>query len=134
VELDEKLDRALERAFGSGMQLPRRGDSFRPAIDVYEAQGATIVRADLAGVESKDIRLIVDGEYLQVSGSRVAAYDSPPKHHLQMEIPHGRFARVLRMATPYDPERVTATLKDGILTVELARAEPVTRKVPVGTT
>jgi HSP20 family protein len=129
--LEEKMDRALERAFGSGMQLPRRGESFRPAIDVYEARDATTVRVDLAGVDSKEIRLIVDGEYLQISGRRTASYDPPPEHHLQMEIPHGHFARVLRMGKPYDPERVTATLKDGILRVELGWKKPATRKIPV---
>ena len=132
--LEEQLDRAFERAFSTAMRLPGRGDSFRPTIDAYETKTGTVVRVDLAGVDSKDIRLIVDGEYLQISGRRTASYAQPPEHHLQMEIPHGRFARVLRMATPYDPERVTATLKNGILTVELARAEPVTRKVPVDTT
>ncbi len=82
-------------------------------------------------MNNEDIRLIVDGEYLQISGRRATAYQEPPVHHLQMEIPQGRFERVLRLGRSYDPERVHASLEDGILTVVLARSEPQVRKIPV---
>jgi HSP20 family protein len=129
--LEEQLDRAFERAFSTAMRLPGRGDSFRPTIDAYETKTGTVVRVDLAGVDSKDIRLIVDGEYLQISGRRTASYAQPPEHHLQMEIPQGNFERVVRLRVPYDPERVAANLDAGILTIELPSREPTTRKIPV---
>ncbi|MFQ5515631.1 MAG: hypothetical protein ACE5FG_14540, partial [Myxococcota bacterium] len=87
--LEEEMDRALDRAFGSGLQFSRRVDSFRPAIDVYETGASTVVRVDLAGVDSRQIRLIVDGEYLQISGYRAPDYAEPPVQHLQMEIAQG---------------------------------------------
>lgn len=132
--LEEQMDRVLERVFSGGMQLSGRADSFRPAIDVYETRDATVVRVDLSGVDSGAVRLIVDGEYLQISGRRTATYAEPPEHHIQMEIPQGRFERVLRIGTPYDPERVTAALEAGILTIELPGKPPSTRKIPVRST
>jgi len=131
ASLEERLDRALEQAFGSSLQLPRRLDSFRPALDVYESRDATIVRVDLAGVETGDIRLTVDGEFLQVSGRRASQYDPPAQHHIQMEISQGPFDRVLRLGKPYDPEKVTAVLAGGILTIQLPHRASGSRRIPV---
>lgn len=132
--LEEQLDRALERTFGTGVQLPGRSGSFRPAIDVYETREGTSIRVELAGVESKDVRLVVDGEYLQINGFRSPAYGQRPEQHLQMEIPQGSFARVLHLRAPFDPARVTATLQAGILTIELPQAHPRPRKISVTST
>jgi HSP20 family protein len=129
--LEEQMDRALEQGFGTGLQLPRRDDSFRPAIDIYESSDAMVVRVELAGVRSEDIRLTVDGEYLQISGRRHAHYDKPPKRYVKMEISEGGFERVLKLAGRYDSKGVTARLENGLLTVELPRSEPEVRRVPV---
>ena len=129
--LEERMERALERVFDPGVRLPPGTDSFRPAIDVYETEHATVVRVELAGVRSEDVRLTLDGEYLQISGRRSTTYERPPEHHLQMEIPRGNFERVIRLPHPYDPERVSAVLQAGILTVELPNLPPETRKIPV---
>jgi len=129
--LEEQLDRVFERSFSTSVRLPGRGDCFLPTIDAYQTREATIVRVDLAGVESKDIRLIVDGEYLQISGRRNTSYHHPPEHHLQMEIPQGNFARVIRLPAPYDAERVTASLESGILTIELPHREVIKRRILV---
>lgn len=129
--LEEQLDRVLERAFDTGVQLPLHSDRFRPALDVYETEDAIVVQADLGGVRGEDIRLIVDGEYLQIKGRRGSLYDRPPRRHLQMEIPRGNFERVLRMRASYDADRVTAKLEAGILTVTLPRKQRGPRKIPV---
>ncbi len=131
--LEEQLDRALEHALASGLQLPRHGDAFRPAIDVFETSNALLVRVELAGVRSEDVRLVVDGEYLQISGRRTLHREPKPDRHLKLEIPDGQFERVLRLAVPFDREHVTATLENGLLTIVLPRAEPHVRRIPVRT-
>ncbi|MCP4007360.1 MAG: Hsp20/alpha crystallin family protein [bacterium] len=129
--LEERMERALERVFEPGVRLPASGDSFRPAIDVFEIEGATVVRVELAGVRSEDVRLTVDGEYLQISGRRVAEGGSTPVRHVQMEIPQGYFERVLRLRTPYDSQRVVAKFDAGLLTVELPRRQSEPHKIKV---
>lgn len=131
--LEEQLDRALEHALSSGLQLPRHGDAFRPSIDVLETADALVVRVELAGVRSEDVRLVVDGEYLQISGRRALHREPKADRHLKMEIPDGHFERVLRLAAPYDRERVSARLENGLLTIELPRAHPETRRITVRT-
>jgi HSP20 family protein len=129
--LEEQLDRALERAFEGGAQLLGRRDRFRPPIDVYESEDEVVVRVELAGVRGEDVRLVVDGEHLQISGRREAVYERPARRHLQMEIARGAFERVLKLRTPYDPDRVSARLEAGILTVTLPRRTPRSRSITV---
>jgi HSP20 family protein len=131
--LEEQLDRALEHALASGLQLPRYGDAFRPSIDVFETVDALVVRVELAGVRSEDVRLVVDGEYLQINGRRTLRREPKADRHLKMEIPDGQFERVLRLAVPYEREHVTARLENGLLTIELPRSESGARRVPVRT-
>jgi HSP20 family protein len=129
--LEEELDEFLERTLGGGLRPPGPIDRFRPPTDVYETQEGVVVQVELAGVQPEDLRLIVDGEYLQISGHRKPLHTSPPERYLQMEIPRGRFERVLRLGTPYDPDRVRASMEAGTLTVVLPRKARVARKIPV---
>lgn len=129
--LEEQLDRALEHALASGLQLPRHGDAFRPAMDVFETADSLVVRVELAGIRSEDVRLVVDGEYLQLSGKRLLRREPRPDRHLKMEIPDGLFERVLRLPVPFDRERVSATLENGLLTIVLPRVEPRVRRIEV---
>jgi HSP20 family protein len=128
--LEEQLDRVFERAFGSGVR-PTRTDSYRPPIDAYETDEAIVVQVDLAGVVAEDVRLTVDGEYLEISGRRQVGHESAPLRHLRMEIAQGRFERVLRFADGYDPDRVTASLEAGLLRITLPRRPRAVQQIPI---
>lgn len=129
--LEERIEEVFERALGSGVRIPGHADRFRPAIDIYESDEALVVKVNLAGARSEDVRLIVDGEYLQVTGYLRARYESPPRRHLQMEIPSGHFERVLRMPGRFDPDAVSASLDAGILTIRLPRSTGGARSISV---
>jgi HSP20 family protein len=129
--LEEQLDQVFERAFSSGLRVPTRTDSYRPPIDVYETDQAIIVQVEVSGVCPDEIRLVVDGEYLQISGRRRLPNDPPSRRHLRMEIPQGPFERVLRLRDPYDPDRVEASIEAGLLRVTLPKAPRVVQKIPV---
>ena len=129
--IEEQFDQALERSFGPGLGLSSRGDRFRPAIDVFQTSEGLVIRADLAGVDPEHVRLVIDGEYIQISGLRSVSYERIPTHHLQMEIPQGEFERVVRLPIAYDADAVTASFSGGILSVTLPSRKPETRRVPV---
>ena len=114
------------------MRLPSRADRFRPALDAWETHDAIVLQVELAGVRPEDVRVIVDGEFVQISGRRAARYEAPPRRHLQLEIAQGSFERVVRLRAPYDSDGVTAALDDGILTIRFPLRGTVTpRSIPV---
>ena len=132
AELEEQMDRAFERALAGAVRLS--STDWRPALDVYETERAVVVRVELAGVPSEDVRVVVDGEYLQISGRRSFRRSGETQRHLLIEIGQGTFERVLRTRAAYDPDRVSARLENGILTIELPRRENAARVVAVRTT
>jgi len=133
AELEEQMDRAFERALAGAVRLPVGMDAWRPALDVYETERAIVVRVELAGVASSDVRVVVDGEYLQIAGRRSFRRAGGSQRHLLIEIAQGTFERVLRTRAPYDPDRVSARLENGLLTIELPRRESAARIVAVKT-
>lgn len=101
-----------------------RGDRWRPAVDVFETEEAIVVRLELAGLRSSDLRVTVEGNRLRIRGVR-----TPPaqtgggtvQRLHQMEIAFGPFEREIRVSIPFDSERVTANLEEGFLRVTLPK-------------
>jgi HSP20 family protein len=110
---------------------PTPGDRWRPAIDVFETEKSVIVRVELGGVRSQDVKVTVDGDVLRIQGSR----RTPPAEDVmrlhRMEIASGRFERTIRITIPFERERVNASLEDGFLTVVLPKREAVRRRIEV---
>jgi HSP20 family protein len=105
------------------------GDRWQPDADVLETEDEVVVRLELAGVESRDLRVSVHGNEVRVSGMRAAHPSGPIKRLHQMEIASGPFERRVQIPVAFDQERVSAHLANGFLTVTLIKRGR--RTVPV---
>ena len=108
-----------------------RGDRWLPDVDVFESASSVVVRVELAGVRSEDVRVTVDGGMLRVSGVRRVLDRSDVKRLHQMEIATGPFERRVQIPVPIDREAVSANLADGFLTVVLPRRTAGPRQVEI---
>lgn len=98
-----------------------RGDRWHPDVDVFETESEIVVRVELAGVHSRDLRVGIDGSELCISGERAPGGSSGVRQLHQMEIATGPFERRLRIPLAFERERVKAHLADGILTIQLPK-------------
>jgi HSP20 family protein len=98
-----------------------RGDRWQPDVDVFETEAAVVVRAEIAGVHSRDLNVRVDGQVLRIGGVRPVTEGPDVKHLHQMEIASGPFERRVRIPIPFERERVSAHVADGFLTVTLPK-------------
>lgn len=105
------------------------GDRWQPDADVFETEDEVVVRLELAGVASSDLRVSVDGTEVRVSGMRASHQKSPIKRLHQMEIASGPFERRVQIPVAFDRDRVSAHLANGFLTVTLIKRGR--RTVPV---
>jgi HSP20 family protein len=106
-------------------------DSWTPAIDVYETPDRYIVAAELPGLSREQIELAMADSQLTIRGQRSAAPREDAHYH-QVERGHGAFARTFEFADKIDAERVTADLKNGVLTITLPKVPPpAARKIDV---
>jgi HSP20 family protein len=114
--------------------VTRRSSGFSPNVDVYycgEPQRA-IVKVDLAGVELSQVGIEVSGRHLAITGER-HVQEAEGRVYQQIEIPSGRFRRVVELQVELDPDRASATYEEGILRIELPLRDPneTTRRVPI---
>jgi len=108
-----------------------RGDRWQPDVDVFETERGVVVRVELAGIRSEDVRVSVDGQVLRLSGVRGAPQGEEVQRLHQMEITSGPFERRVRIPIAFDRDHVSAHLANGFLTVTLPRRDPARRRVEV---
>lgn len=106
-----------------------RGDRWQPAVDVFETEKAIVVRIELAGVGSSEVKVSVDGEWLRIRGERTPKSDDAVERLHQMEIAFGPFERSIRIGVPFERDRVVANLEEGFLSVVLPKSAPQRRRI-----
>jgi HSP20 family protein len=105
----------------------RQHKAWRPPTDVYETEGAVIVKVEIAGMVREDLAVSLDGRKLTIRGVR---RDSSAKlGYQQMEIQYGYFETEVLVPRAIEEEGVEATYQDGFLSVQLPKAPA--RRVPV---
>ena len=91
-------------------------------VNVAEADGEYIVRAEVPGFGGKDIEVIVEPLYLAISGKRETKEDELNVRMICCESRADRIFRVLDLPPFVDTSKVSTTLRDGILIVDLPKA------------
>jgi HSP20 family protein len=91
-------------------------------LNVAESDGEYIVRAEVPGFGDKDIEVIVEPLYLAISGKRETKKDEQKGKIIRCESRGDRIFRVLDLPPSVDPSKVSTTLRDGILMVDLPKA------------
>ncbi len=108
-----------------------RGDRWQPAFDVFETEKAVVVRVELAGVRSADLKVTVDGEWLRIRGERRPPPASEAQRLHRMEIAFGPFERSVQVTVPFDRDQVSANLEEGFLSVVLPKRPRGRHRIPV---
>lgn len=107
--------------------------SWTPAVDIVEKEGKYVLKADLPGVEEKDISVELQDNLLTIKGERKSEVDEEKDDVKRCERTYGSFVRTF---TVYDvvEDKIEASYKNGILTLELPKKEETKpRKIEVRT-
>jgi HSP20 family protein len=123
------FDRYLESFFGDSMLDPAdRVFNHLPAVDVREKADAYILEAELPGYDEKDIQVHVEGGNLSIESKhddekekKENAKDGKNGTYLIRERRSNSFSRSFKLPDNADPEQVTASFKNGILTMEIKK-------------
>ena len=99
------------------------GAGYTPAVDIHEDSERVLIRADLPGVKQDDLEVKVEGNILYLSGKRESVTEENAEGRYFTERCTGSFFRSFRLGPQVNPEGIQATLKEGVLTVELPKKE-----------
>lgn len=108
----------------------RQPDTFAPSFEVKETQAAFEMRADLPGVDEKDIDVSLHNGTLTVTATRHGETKKEGESYLIYERQFGTFSRSFVLPETADGERIEAKLAHGVLTLSIAKkAEAKPRKI-----
>jgi HSP20 family protein len=96
---------------------------WNPVVDLYEKDDHFMIKAELPGVDKKDIKIDLQDRLLTLSGER--AYDNEVKeeNYYRRERSYGKFQRAFTLPADVDSDKIKAEFKDGVLQIEVPKPE-----------
>jgi len=130
---NNEIDSVFDRFFTEDPWLMRPlEENVVPAIESFVREENLVVRADLPGIDPKEVELEVDGNRLTIKGERKAVKEGKEGEPYYREVSYGRFERSVTLPDGVDADSVKATYHDGVLEVTMkAPKAMLPRKVPV---
>ena len=108
--------------------------TWSPAMDIEEKEKKYIINADIPGLSKKDVKISMVDNVLSISGERKHDHDNNVDNYHYRERTIGTFNRSFNLPDTIEEDKVTASCKNGILTVTLPKKEaalPKEREIAV---
>jgi HSP20 family protein len=125
--LQESID-ALFDQFSREAQLwpaagPGDGGSYLPSMDFTEEEDRYVLTAELPGVDKKDVSVAANGSSITIRGEKRDEKETRGRRFYRHERSFGRFLRALPIPEDADTDKIDASFRNGVLTVEIPRSE-----------
>ena len=116
------------------LDFPFETEGGIPAVDIQEKDGTLIFRAELPGVDEKDIKLELDGNVLTLKGERRLHDEDKRETYHRIERHYGAFSRSFTLPDTADRDKIKADYKNGVMTITVSqKPESKARAIPVTT-
>ncbi len=99
------------------------GGSWAPPVDIYEHEGSIVLKAELPGVEAKDVDVRLENNTLTLRGERKLDREVKKESYHRVERSYGAFTRSFTLPSVVDQANIKADFKDGVLQVVLPKRE-----------
>ena len=96
---------------------------WNPVVDIYENEENIVITAELPGVDKKDMTVDVKGRVLTLKGERSTDNEVKEDNYYRRERCYGKFERCFTLPVEVDPEKIKADYKDGVLKIDIPKAE-----------
>jgi HSP20 family protein len=123
--IQDKMNQIFEDTFTRtrGREEVLTGGMWTPAVDIYETDGTVVVKAELPGVQKDQVGVEVKDGILTLRGERKYEKEVKEENFHRIERSYGTFQRAFSLPTTVDQEKISATMKDGVLEVTLPKKE-----------
>jgi HSP20 family protein len=126
-QMDQLFEGLTERDFP---MLAMNGETkWMPAIEMKETETEVILKAEIPGIEAKDLDVQVSPEAVMLKGEHKEETKTEEKGYYRSEFHYGQFARTVTLPATVQHEQVKSTFKDGVLMLTMPKAEETRRKV-----
>jgi HSP20 family protein len=106
---------------GRNWEAPASTTAWNPAVDIFENDNEIVLKAELPGLNAKDIELKIENNVLMLKGERRFEKETKEENYHRVEREYGSFSRAFSLPVAIDAEKVLAEYKDGVLKVVLPK-------------
>lgn len=96
---------------------------WNPAVDIYDEKDHIVIKAEIPGVDKKDITVDIKDRVLTLKGERSSDNEEKKDNFYRRERTFGKFERSFSLPAQVDLDKVKADYKDGILKIEIPKPE-----------
>lgn len=111
-----------ERVFNNLSPMLRGGDSFVPAIDMYEDKENVIVETQLAGIDPEKVEISIENDILVIKGESEKKSEVEEKNYYRKEIHRGAFYRSVQLPAHVTGDKAEAVAEGGVLKITVPKA------------
>jgi HSP20 family protein len=128
VSIQDRMNRIFDDAFRGTSRTAGEDDwalggAWAPAVDIFEKDGSIVLKAELPGVDPKDVDVRVENNVLTLRGERKFESEAKREQYHRVERAYGSFSRSFTLPNVVDTEHIKAEYKDGVLRVNLPQKE-----------
>jgi HSP20 family protein len=127
--LQDRMNRLFDESFrgltrgGAADEDWALGGTWAPAVDIYEQEGHIVLKAELPGIDPKDVDIRLENNVLTLRGERKIDNTVQRDNYHRVERAYGSFTRSFTLPSVVDQEHIKADYKDGVLQVTLPKRE-----------
>jgi len=126
MSLQERMNRMFSESYRGqqpGDEEWALGGTWAPPVDIYEHDNNIVIKAELPGVDPKDVDIRLDNNILTIKGERKFDNEVKKENYTRVERAYGVFTRSFTLPTVVDPGQIKAEFKEGVLKVTLPKRE-----------
>ena len=126
MTVQERMNRIFEEAFRGargGEDDWALGGTWAPPVDIYEQNGNLVLKAELPGIDPKDVDVRVENNVLTLNGERKFENEVKRDQYHRVERAYGRFSRSFTLPNVVDTANIKAEFKEGLLRVVMPKRE-----------
>ena len=118
--LQEDMNRMLDNFFRRETSF---GMGWNPKIDIAENDNDIIVKAEVPGVDPKEIDISITGDTLTIKGEKKEEKENKGEHYHRVERSYGSFTRTIDLPAHVNTDKVEATNNNGVIEITLPKME-----------
>ena len=119
------LDRIFDDFFAPAGSDERTSETWdwQPVVDIFHKDENVVIKADLPGVDKKNIQVDLKGRVLTLSGERSEEKEANGEGYYRKERAYGKFFRSFNLASDVMPDKINATYRNGVLHITIPKTE-----------
>jgi HSP20 family protein len=121
TSLKQEMDRLFDRFFEPRADEFLALGEWAPSLDLSETKDALVVKAEIPGMDPKEVQLSLQEQLLTIKGEKKQEKEEKDERFHRVERTYGAFTRAIRLPVAVDAGKVAATFKNGVLTVTLPK-------------